>query len=399
MEARRLQIAVMPAENGLATPPRRGRAITVRTPGRHSFAEASANPLLDDPNAEPAEDDLLALTDGEEEEAEGEEETRVPDDSEELEMWMRQTRRASLLTPEQEVHLAVRVMAKELADKGKTAELLRLLQRSELAHMGKPKELTPLIIRRIENEGIEAKRHLIESNLRLVVSIAKKYNARGIPLADLIQEGNLGLIRAVEKFDWSKGFRFSTYATWWIRRAIARAIINQGRTIRIPVYVAELINKVVKTASRLQQELQREATEEEISREVGLSVDRVREMMRVAVEPISLETPVGEKDNSSIGDFVQSTNMPTPGDVTWSLIRREEIDGILGRLTSRERDVVRLRFGLDDGRSRTLEEVGAELNVTRERVRQIELRAMKKLRHIGQELSAQGFTITPNPAT
>jgi RNA polymerase primary sigma factor len=387
----------MPLENGLATPPRRGRAITVRTPGRHSFAEASANPLLDDPNAEPAEDDLLALTDGEEEAEEGEEEQRVPDDSEELEMWMRQTRRASLLTPEQEVHLAVRVMAKELADKGKSAELLRLLQRSELAHMGRPTDLTPMVIRRIEAEGIEAKRHLIESNLRLVVSIAKKYNARGIPLADLIQEGNLGLIRAVEKFDWSKGFRFSTYATWWIRRAIARAIINQGRTIRIPVYVAELINKVVKTASRLQQELQREATEEEISREVGLSVDRVREMMRVAVEPISLETPVGEKDNSSIGDFVQSTNMPTPGDVTWSLIRREEIDGILGRLTSRERDVVRLRFGLDDGRSRTLEEVGAELNVTRERVRQIELRAMKKLRHIGQELSAQGFTITPNP--
>lgn len=388
----------MPVENGLATPPRRGRAITVRTPGRHSFAEASANPLLEDPQAEPAEDDLLALADAEEETEEGEEESRTHDDSEELEMWMRQTRRASLLTPEQEVHLAVRVMAKELADKGKNAELLRLLQRSELAHMGRPKELTPMVLRRIESEGMEAKRHLIESNLRLVVSIAKKYNARGIPLADLIQEGNLGLIRAVEKFDWSKGFRFSTYATWWIRRAIARAIINQGRTIRIPVYVAELINKVVKTASRLQQELQREATEEEISREVGLSVDRVREMMRVAVEPISLETPVGEKDNSSIGDFVQSTNMPTPGDVTWTLIRREEIDGILGRLTSRERDVVRLRFGLDDGRSRTLEEVGSELNVTRERVRQIELRAMKKLRHIGQELSSQGFTITPTPS-
>jgi RNA polymerase primary sigma factor len=272
-------------------------------------------------------------------------------------MWMRQTRRAQLLTPEQEVDLARKVQAGDMY----------------------------------------AKKVLIESNLRLVVSIAKKYNARGIPLADLIQEGNLGLIRAVEKFDWRKGFRFSTYATWWIRRAIARAIINQGRTIRIPVYVAELINKVVKTASRLQQELQREPTEEEISREVGLSIDRVREMMRVAVEPISLETPVGEKDNSSIGDFVQSQNMPTPGDVTSTLIRREEIDGILGRLTSRERDVVRLRFGLDDGRSRTLEEVGSELNVTRERVRQIELRAMKKLRHIGQELTSQGFTITPTP--
>lgn len=342
----------MPVDNGLIQQPRRGRAITVRTPGRHSFVEAGANALLDDPAAEPPDDELLDLEDDEEEEG-----PVVHDDSEELEMWMRQTRRAQLLTPEQEVDLA----------------------------------------RKVQRGDMYAKKVLIESNLRLVVSIAKKYNARGIPLADLIQEGNLGLIRAVEKFDWRKGFRFSTYATWWIRRAIARAIINQGRTIRIPVYVAELINKVVKTASRLQQELQREATEEEISREVGLSIDRVREMMRVAVEPISLETPVGEKDNSSIGDFVQSQNMPTPSDVTWSLIRREEIDGILGRLTTRERDVVRLRFGLDDGRSRTLEEVGTELNVTRERVRQIELRAMKKLRHIGQELSAQGFTITPSP--
>jgi RNA polymerase primary sigma factor len=372
----------------MVTTPRRGRAITVRTPGRPSFADANTRPMLEDPASEPSEDDLIDLD--ELEELEEGETPPAPDEGEELEMWMRQTRRAHLLTPGQEEELAKRVQAKDLVDSGKIVEALKLLKRDHVNY-------TDFDVEIMRREGRSAKQHLIESNLRLVVSIAKKYNARGIPLADLIQEGNLGLIRAVEKFDWRKGFRFSTYATWWIRRAIARAIINQGRTIRIPVYVAELINKVVKTASQLQQELQREPTEEEISEKVGLSIDRVREMMRVAVEPISLETPVGEKDNSSIGDFVQSTNMPNPGDVTWTLIRREEIDGILGRLTSRERDVVRLRFGLDDGRTRTLEEVGSELNVTRERVRQIELRAMKKLRHIGQELSGQGFTITPTP--
>jgi len=372
--------AEMPVDNAVPTQVRRGKAITVRTHSRHAYLDAAKHMLVDE--TEPADEDLLELEDAE---------RPVQDDSEELEMWMRQTRRAHLLTPAQEEDLAKKVQAMDLAENGKWSKVAELLDHD------RSYEFAEIEVRSIMREGIRAKQHLIESNLRLVVSIAKKYNARGIPLADLIQEGNLGLIRAVEKFDWRKGFRFSTYATWWIRRAIARAIINQGRTIRIPVYVAELINKVMKTANSLQQELHREPTPEEVAERVGMSADRVQEMLRVAVEPLSLETPVGEKDNSSIGDFIPSTNMPTPTDVTWTLIRREEIDGILGRLTSRERDVVRLRFGLDDGRSRTLEEVGSALNVTRERVRQIELRAMKKLRHIGQELAAQGFTITPSP--
>lgn len=379
---------IMPVDQGIQSTARRGKPITVRSAGRSNYSSAAVHALADD-MVEPGEDDLLEL-----DADEAEEEAEAPaghDDSEELEMWMRQTRRAHLLTPAQEEDLAKRVQARDLAETGKIKELAKLLNKDT-------SEFDEHELRWVVKSGIEAKQHLIESNLRLVVSIAKKYNARGIPLADLIQEGNLGLIRAVEKFDWRKGFRFSTYATWWIRRAIARAIINQGRTIRIPVYVAELINKVMKTANALQQEFQRDPTPEEVATRVKMSTDRVQEMMRVAIEPLSLETPVGEKDNSSIGDFVPSNAMPTPGDVTWTLIRREEIDGILGRLTSRERDVVRLRFGLDDGRSRTLEEVGSALNVTRERVRQIELRAMKKLRHIGADLTQQGFTITVHPS-
>ncbi|MFN3963341.1 MAG: sigma-70 family RNA polymerase sigma factor, partial [Fimbriimonadaceae bacterium] len=234
----------MAGENQMPTQVKRGKAITVRTHARHVYMDAAKHMLMDDePNAE----DLLEMEDEEEEE-----ESRANDESEELEMWMRQTRRAHLLTPAQEEHLAKRVQAMDLAENGKWSKV------AELVNKPKDYEFDQWEIKEIIKSGRAAKQHLIESNLRLVVSIAKKYNARGIPLADLIQEGNLGLIRAVEKFDWRKGFRFSTYATWWIRRAIARAIINQGRTIRIPVYVAELINKVMKTANQLQQELHRE---------------------------------------------------------------------------------------------------------------------------------------------
>lgn len=318
------------------------------------------------------------------------EETPHEDDSVEVELWMLQSRRSQLLTPEEEIRFSQQVqegerlfrVRKQLADKRKVdPESISEDEWAKAANL----PAWDLAIRLQEAE--EAKRRLIESNLRLVVSIAKRYASRGISLADLIQEGNLGLIRAVEKFDPERGFRFSTYATWWIRRAIARAVINNSRTIRIPVYVAELINKVIKTELRLQQILQREPTDEEIAAETKMSVERVREIRRAAVEPISIESPVGERDNATLGEFIPSGDVvPTPQDVTERLILREQIDMILEKLQPRERDVVRLRFGLDDGHQRTLEEVGAELKITRERVRQLELRALRKLRQIGERI-------------
>lgn len=257
--------------------------------------------------------------------------------------------------------------------------------RMYLKEIGRIPLLTPEeeveLAKRMEAGDEEAKKRLIESNLRLVVSIAKRYVGRGMLFLDLIQEGNMGLIKAVEKFDYRKGYKLSTYATWWIRQAITRAIADQARTIRIPVHMVETINKLVRTSRHLLQQLGREPTPEEIAEEMGISADKVREILKVAQEPVSLETPIGEEEDSHLGDFIEDQDAPAPADAASFLLLREQIEEVLDTLNPREQKVLRLRFGLDDGRARTLEEVGREFGVTRERIRQIEAKALRKLRH------------------
>ena len=294
-------------------------------------------------------------------------------------MYLKEIGKVPLLSAEEEIELAQKMEAGAVA----TEKIAILEERMEGADEAEIEELKAEIksLQIDVDFGSEAKKRLAEANLRLVVSIAKRYVGRGMLFLDLIQEGNLGLIKAVEKFDYRKGYKFSTYATWWIRQAITRAIADQARTIRIPVHMVETINKLIRVSRQLLQELGREPSPEEIAEEMNMPVDRVREILKISQEPVSLETPIGEEEDSHLGDFIKDDNVPVPADAAAFTLLKEQLEEVLGTLTEREQKVLTLRFGLEDGRARTLEEVGKEFNVTRERIRQIEAKALRKLRH------------------
>ena len=294
-------------------------------------------------------------------------------------MYLKEIGKVPLLSAEEEIELAKNMEAGAVA-KEKIAILKSREENATEEELAEIKEEIKNLQKDLD-AGDEAKKRLAEANLRLVVSIAKRYVGRGMLFLDLIQEGNLGLIKAVEKFDYRKGYKFSTYATWWIRQAITRAIADQARTIRIPVHMVETINKLIRVSRQLLQELGREPSPEEIAAEMNMPVERVREILKISQEPVSLETPIGEEEDSHLGDFIQDDNVPVPADAAAFTLLKEQLEEVLGTLTEREQKVLTLRFGLEDGRARTLEEVGKEFNVTRERIRQIEAKALRKLRH------------------
>ena len=294
-------------------------------------------------------------------------------------MYLKEIGKVPLLSADEEIELA-----QNMEDGAVATEKINVLKgRLDGASEEEKAEIKEEIktLQRDVDKGADAKKRLAEANLRLVVSIAKRYVGRGRLFLDLIQEGNLGLIKAVEKFDYKKGYKFSTYATWWIRQAITRAIADQARTIRIPVHMVETINKLIRVSRQLLQELGREPSPEEIAKEMNMPVERVREILKISQEPVSLETPIGEEEDSHLGDFIKDDNVPVPADAAAFTLLKEQLEEVLGTLTEREQKVLTLRFGLEDGRARTLEEVGKEFNVTRERIRQIEAKALRKLRH------------------
>ena len=294
-------------------------------------------------------------------------------------MYLKEIGKVPLLSADEEIELAQNMEDGAVATEKINALKGRLDGASEEEKAEIKEEIKTL--QRDVDKGADAKKRLAEANLRLVVRIAKRYVGRGMLFLDLIQEGNLGLIKAVEKFDYKKGYKFSTYATWWIRQAITRAIADQARTIRIPVHMVETINKLIRVSRQLLQELGREPSPEEIAKEMNMPVERVREILKISQEPVSLETPIGEEEDSHLGDFIKDDNVPVPADAAAFTLLKEQLEEVLGTLTEREQKVLTLRFGLEDGRARTLEEVGKEFNVTRERIRQIEAKALRKLRH------------------